>query len=294
MILFLSACSNNNQSDSENTSNHDSNTEISAPEALTQEDLIDKDADELLIMRNEIFARHGYQFKNNFLAHYFAQFDWYKPQYDNVDEKLSETEKKNLELIIDAENKLKGKDVTFESLVSKFKDISNSSIYLNGEEVFIQASDMANGEIEISQHEFLDNIYLKKYFDINTDEMEEGCFFQRQSSIGMFYIPETNDLALICYETICPVPAVYLEYPIFVFDLDGNMHSKFRLAYDDGGAGDFTHTEAKVENGIITKYIEHKWDEWKEGANEPIFHNEEYTLKVVYDSKTHTFSEHRD
>lgn len=54
---------------------------------------------DLKIMRNEIFARHGYIFKTPEMKSYFARQNWYVPLYDNVDQLLSGTERKNIQLI---------------------------------------------------------------------------------------------------------------------------------------------------------------------------------------------------
>ncbi|RPI15472.1 MAG: YARHG domain-containing protein [Ignavibacteriae bacterium] len=54
---------------------------------------------ELKIMRNEIFARHGYIFKTDDMRDYFNRQSWYSGTYDNVESMLSSTEKSNIELI---------------------------------------------------------------------------------------------------------------------------------------------------------------------------------------------------
>jgi YARHG domain-containing protein len=54
---------------------------------------------QLKIMRNEIFARHGYIFKTNEMNEYFKSQDWYEPTGGNIGEKLSEIEKLNVKLI---------------------------------------------------------------------------------------------------------------------------------------------------------------------------------------------------
>jgi hypothetical protein len=64
---------------------------------------------ELKMIRNEIFARHGYIFKGADMKDYFAKQEWYKSKYDNVDDKLSELEKLNIELIKRYEMKLRNK-----------------------------------------------------------------------------------------------------------------------------------------------------------------------------------------
>ncbi len=55
--------------------------------------------DELRIIRNEIFARHGYQFKSKELMGYFESKSWYKPQFNDVTKNLLELEKINIQQI---------------------------------------------------------------------------------------------------------------------------------------------------------------------------------------------------
>ena len=52
---------------------------ISGSRKLTEEDVKGKTSHELRIMRNEIYARHGYIFKDPILRDYFMQKSWYKP-----------------------------------------------------------------------------------------------------------------------------------------------------------------------------------------------------------------------
>jgi hypothetical protein len=54
---------------------------------------------ELEMMRNEIFARHGYCFKKKNLRETFENEEWYVPNTVNVVDKLTEIEKKNIALI---------------------------------------------------------------------------------------------------------------------------------------------------------------------------------------------------
>ena len=52
---------------------------------------------ELIIMRNEIYARYGYIFrKNGAMALYFENQEWYNGVYKNVDSFLTAIEKRNL------------------------------------------------------------------------------------------------------------------------------------------------------------------------------------------------------
>lgn len=67
--------------------------------AATSADIAGKSSAELRIMRNYIFARHGYIFKSNDLKTYFSQFSWYKPTNKDVTSLLNPIEKKNVAFI---------------------------------------------------------------------------------------------------------------------------------------------------------------------------------------------------
>jgi hypothetical protein len=83
-------------------------TEVLPPE--TFEGLFTED---LRVLRNEIYARHGRVFKDVKLQKTFAEMSWYKPDPNFKDEMLSEVEVKNLASIKAAE----------EMAVSKFEEI---------------------------------------------------------------------------------------------------------------------------------------------------------------------------
>ena len=59
--------------------------------------------EELGAIRNEIFAAHGYKFKTEKWQRYFADEEWYKPDFANVDQFLTVIEKQNIETIIKLE-----------------------------------------------------------------------------------------------------------------------------------------------------------------------------------------------
>ncbi len=54
----------------------------------------------LRILRNCIYARYGYKFKETDLFEYFNKFDWYKPLHDNVDDRLTKIDKFNVKRIL--------------------------------------------------------------------------------------------------------------------------------------------------------------------------------------------------
>lgn len=77
---------------------------------LNREDVENLSGWELKIMRNEIFARHGYIFKTEEMRNYFKYESWYVPVHDNVDNMLTDVEKKNIELIKRYESRLGNND----------------------------------------------------------------------------------------------------------------------------------------------------------------------------------------
>ena len=75
---------------------------------LSEEELENYDADELRIMRNEIFARHGYIFRTDDMSEHFASEPWYEgtiADASEVSRQFSDIEKKNVETIKAAEKK---------------------------------------------------------------------------------------------------------------------------------------------------------------------------------------------
>lgn len=73
------------------------------PQASTRK-LVAKDVEnlkneELRLMRNEIYARHGYSFKLADMREHFDKLDWYMPVAVDIQTQLTKTEKANAELI---------------------------------------------------------------------------------------------------------------------------------------------------------------------------------------------------
>lgn len=66
---------------------------------LTYSDISSLSKAQLRILRNEIYARHGYIFKSADLKSHFSKFSWYKPLYGDVTSKMSAIEKYNAAFI---------------------------------------------------------------------------------------------------------------------------------------------------------------------------------------------------
>lgn len=70
---------------------------------LKSEDLENLSAEELRLMRSEIYARHGYSFKEKDMRFYFENKDWYMPMSTDVREDLTDIETQNIDLIYEYE-----------------------------------------------------------------------------------------------------------------------------------------------------------------------------------------------
>lgn len=66
---------------------------------ITDEKLESLDDKTIDLIKNEIYARHGYIFTDRALKKYFETFSWYKPNDDYSPKLLNQTEKANLKII---------------------------------------------------------------------------------------------------------------------------------------------------------------------------------------------------
>jgi len=81
-------------------------------EPITDEMVLGLFVEDLRVLRNEIYARHGRVFKDKELQKYFEAQSWYQPNPEFKDEMLNETEAKNLAIIKEVED----------SSISKFSE----------------------------------------------------------------------------------------------------------------------------------------------------------------------------
>jgi hypothetical protein len=74
---------------------------------VTEEMLKGLSLHELRLLRNEVYARRGRQFRTEWLSQYFWSQPWYEAREDNAEPALSQTEQKNIETIVAYERKVK-------------------------------------------------------------------------------------------------------------------------------------------------------------------------------------------
>ncbi len=158
---------------------------------ISEEELYGMTSQELKIMRNEIFARHGYIFSSPDLIEHFSTKTWYSPETTDVT--LSDIESKNVDIIkhyeqrlasfnasaksagiypFTSKRKIKHKDV--KSLSSVELKIMRNEIYARHGYIFKQA-DMAmyfanqnwycpiTHDVELSDVESYNVAFIKQY-----------------------------------------------------------------------------------------------------------------------------------
>lgn len=75
---------------------------------LTIEQLTDMSRRDLRILRNTIYARHGYTFKSALLRQYFEGTDWYKADPEYSVKRLTSTDQRNVKMVKSVEDTLGG------------------------------------------------------------------------------------------------------------------------------------------------------------------------------------------
>lgn len=66
---------------------------------LTYDDISSLNKAQLRLLRNTIFARHGYIFKSDDLKKHFSQYSWYSPRYADISRMMSDIETYNVQFI---------------------------------------------------------------------------------------------------------------------------------------------------------------------------------------------------
>ncbi|PLX05967.1 MAG: hypothetical protein C0596_15845 [Marinilabiliales bacterium] len=167
----------------------------------------------------------------------------------------------------------------FESFLALFDDITEEKIQI------VNMGEVKSGP-EIGKSD------IKKYFELEVTEIYEGCVLYRVFALGKFEVSD-DYIALLTQENHCPVSNVDWLFPLYVFDKQGNLISKFNVAYLSGDSEDFTECNVTIENGVIIQDITHTWNEWPEGQGYPTPHEEKYTNKVHFDLDAKEFIEER-
>jgi hypothetical protein len=151
---------------------------------ISESDLYGMSLADLRIMRNEIYARHGYIFTTKEMKQYFAQQSWYRPTSANVT--LSQIEQYNVNVIKAYESKLSGSN-------TRSSNGAGVGLYPFTSTRKLTYSDIAHlsaYELKIMRNE----IYARHGYIFKTEDMR--AYFSAQS----WYRPTSHNVTLSSIE----------------------------------------------------------------------------------------------
>jgi hypothetical protein len=108
---------------------------------------------ELRLLRNEVYARRGRQFRTDWISQYFYSQPWYEPREEMTEPELSAVERKNVETIVRYENRL------HEELGTR--PVSNALL----EGMFLEDARKLRQEIYARRGKVFRDRWLQKYFE---------------------------------------------------------------------------------------------------------------------------------
>ncbi|MCQ2096738.1 MAG: YARHG domain-containing protein [Fibrobacter sp.] len=258
---------------------------------VSPQDFSELSTADLRILRNSIFARHGYKFKSKDLRDYFGKYSWYKSEFDNVSDKLSVVEKKNVNMLSSLEN-------------------GSSKVPLSGGEnlfMYISKKDVAK---------------VRKILSVNKSAVHQRCkITQKKNGCFLDYssrndaMPETSYEALAPWDTVVYTPLYLAVVSGSVeivralidagADVNENSNDIFECVLMEGGSYNYEACEKSPLDGTSVfefskdnRYssrvpVINKWEIAKllvEKGAKPVQHNAEYfvTAKGLPDQQTLT------
>lgn len=173
-------------------------------QTVSPEELLNLTDNELMIAKNEIYARHGRKFENSYLQSYFDTCSWYQgsiaPETFEEDE-LSQTEKDNLQSIVSAQKEYAANypyPVKYQVPSSASEDLNGDGIKEN---ISFQVTEKPDGEY-LCEITVDDVVYdLSQDFDVVLVSPVEDCFYitdllpyDNELEIAVLDMGPSNDL----------------------------------------------------------------------------------------------------
>jgi len=165
---------------------------------------------ELRLIRNEIYARYGYQFKDSVLQAYFAKQNWYKPLYDDVEKYIIPLERANIKFILEKEktNPEISDEEQFQIFLEIYKNYRYNSYYSSEEPRMLLYKFFASGYNCIfgGGHSYSEELPATKNYVYLIYSIFGGCdqctyfhtiyqFNKKGELLNEFYLGESDDSA---------------------------------------------------------------------------------------------------
>ena len=98
-VTSSSGYSSQQSQETQSSTSHEQKYGIGTRRLLTESDIYGYTKNDLRILRNWIYARHGYRFKTADMRSFFENEPWYEGRYDDVSSMLTDIEQQNVEFI---------------------------------------------------------------------------------------------------------------------------------------------------------------------------------------------------
>jgi hypothetical protein len=176
---------------------------------------------DLRLLRNAIYARRGMVFKSEDLQRWFSRFPWYKPQFADVDDKLTWQDKVNIRMIQTYENAEPNRNVTAADLIGEWQggfpspagDVNNVSIRADGTIEF-GYNTMGPKAVRVTKGTYrIENGYLVV------------MIAEQTVALGGYFLEEGSTAGAIGNETQCTL--IYTK-PVRAVLPVGEMHETFQ------------------------------------------------------------------
>ncbi|WBW97070.1 YARHG domain-containing protein [Oceanirhabdus sp. W0125-5] len=200
---------------------------FSSERKLTDQDIYDLmskyrdlDREGIDLAKNEIFARHGYVFKQNKYKEYFSNKSWYIPKENMSMDELTELEWYNINFLIFIENR-------------------------HFPQSYIESSQNDNNRKIIKNHPY--EIYNSNevvYCDLNDDGVEEKILYEKVYA-------EYNEYYLSINDEKVEVPGGDGFETFAIVDIDENDKFKEIIVSDSGPSEDYTSVFYRYDGEVI-------------------------------------------
>jgi hypothetical protein len=172
---------------------------------------------DLRILRNTVFARHGYIFDSKDLETFFSARKWYKPVTKNVE--LSEMDKQNINFVLKFE---KPDEATFAGYLDLFQK----------KELPIRITEKKYAD---SYSKIIPLYYVKKYFDMCCPEIRalDKVYVNDQFIIALHAVHYSLiSISIVTYTTDGKKISAALGVGTYEADLEGYMTSSVTIDKD--------------------------------------------------------------
>ncbi|NQY05426.1 MAG: YARHG domain-containing protein [Flavobacteriaceae bacterium] len=204
----------------------------------SESDLEKNTLGEIQLLRNEIFARHGYIFKKQRLNEFFAEKNWYQPKEKSITNiSLNEIESHNMTIFRSIEDKIKSYR---ENVIVALKEFQRAVTNHDEESLAVYLNDVVNEGETAANVEMMDRLFDHINLDHVHWHHDVGYYkatIDNGFKVQVYTLRITNEKTLISYNN--QSHSEIMEKP-FTYPSDYYSEQEH-----------FIQWELKFENGVV-------------------------------------------